>query len=233
MRTLIVEDSRLAREGLARMLQSHAEIELVGMASDADSALRLLRELRPELVLLDIGLPGGTGYSVLEQLDFSPKIIVTTADPEQALRAFDFDAVDFLLKPIRPERLARALDKLSTDAAPVSTTLGPDDRILLKDGERCHLIAVRDMRLLASAQSHVRVWFGNQQAVVRKTLQHVAARLPPQLFFQANRQTVVNLQAVRAIDETAGGGYLLTLDDGQRLDISRRQAAVLKERMSL
>lgn len=232
IRTLVVEDSRLAREGLVRMLGAFPELEVAGQAADLDQALTLARELRPELIFLDIHLPGGSGFELLARLDEAPRVIFTTAYAEHAIRSFDHRTVDYLLKPIASERLAQAVAKLGASAAP-RPPLERDSRIFIKDGERCHLVSLSEIRCIESCKNYVRLHWGQQQAYVKRSLNAVEARLPRGQFFRVNRQMVVNLSAVRGIAEALGEGYLLTLDDGQRIELSRRSAAELKDLLSL
>lgn len=269
-RALVVEDSRLAREGLVRMLAAHPQIEVIGQAGDIEAALQLAREQRPELIFLDIHLPGGNAFELLEQLDELPRLIFTTAYADYAIRSFDYDTVDYLLKPISAQRLAQAITKLrqlprpAVDAAEASApsdaadagdadeasddpdttaadTLPPleiDSKIFLKDGERCHLIALRSVRYIESCKNYVQLVFGegqaaSQRAYLKKTMNAVEARLPRGHFFRASRTLIVNLHATAKIEPCAGDGYLLTMVDGQRLEISRRQAGELKTLLSL
>lgn len=237
MKAIVVEDSRLAREGLVRMLAAHVGVELVGQAGDLASALELARSSRPELVFLDIHLPGGSGFELLEQLDYEPRVIFTTAYSEHAIRSFDHHTVDYLLKPISPERLAQALAKLSEPAPAepesASAPLDMDSRIFIKDGERCHLVPLASIRCVESCKNYALVHFEGGKAYVKKSLNAVEARLPRSHFFRANRQLLVNLRAISRMEETAGEGLLLSLVDGQRVEVSRRQASELKDLLSL
>lgn len=261
IRALVVEDSRLAREGLVRMLAAHPQIEVVGQAGDIEAALQLAREQRPALIFLDIHLPGGNAFELLEQLDELPRLIFTTAYADYAIRSFDYDTVDYLLKPISEQRLAQAITKLRQSPRPASVaadagdadepsddpdsatadTLPPleiDSKIFLKDGERCHLIALRSVRYIESCKNYVQLVFGegqaaSQRAYLKKTMNAVEARLPRGHFFRASRTLIVNLHATAKIEPSAGDGYLLTMVDGQRLEISRRQAGELKALLSL
>lgn len=239
MRALIVDDSRLARAGLARMLADFPEIEVVGEADHPDTALPLIRALDPDLLFLDIRMAGADAFDLLARLDASPRIVFTTAHAEYAIRSFDFDTVDYLLKPISAERLAQAIRKLAPrDGAPpvVAPALAPleaGSRIFIKDGERCHMVSLASIRCFESCKNYVQVFFDDQRAYVKKSLGSVEERLPRQMFFRVSRQHIVNLNAVVAIEEAFGAGYLVTLDNGQKLEISRRNAAQLKDTLSL
>lgn len=236
MRAMVIEDSRLAREGLVRMLQAFAEIEVIAQAEHADAALALIAQLRPELLFLDIQMPGASGFDLLERLDYTPRIIFTSAYSEYAIRSFDYHTVDYLLKPISAERLAKAVAKISETSATEPDTKPPlemSSRVFIKDGDHCHLVPVEAIRYIESCKNYVRVYFANQKAYVKKSMNNIDERLPPKHFFRISRQHIVNLQAIAQIVESVGEGYELTMSDGAVLEVSRRNAIALKERLGL
>lgn len=236
MKTLVVEDSRLAREGLVRMLERFAELDVIGAAADNDAARELIDTQRPALLFLDIHMPGGSGFELLESLDYEPAIIFTTAYSEYAINSFDYRTVDYLLKPISEERLAAAVEKLArapgAGALP-EPSLALNSRIFVKDGDDCHLIEVASIDYIESCKNYVRLFFNGEKAFVKKSLNQVEQRLPHRAFFRASRQFVINLQAVDSIAEAVHGGYEVTMRDGRRIGVSRRNAGRLKERLSL
>ena len=232
MKAIVVEDSRLAREGLVRMLREFPALEVVGDADHPDSALELIRASRPDLLFLDIHMPGASGFDLLERLDYAPRIIFTTAYSEHAIRSFDFHTVDYLVKPISHERLAAAIAKLPAAASASKTKLDIDSRLFIKDGERCHLVALQTIRYFESCKNYVQVFFEGKSAYLKKPLADVEERLPARHFFRISRQHIVNLRAVTSIEETINYGYRLTLDDGKVLEVSRRNASELKELLS-
>ena len=241
MKTLIVDDTRLARQELKTLLASHADIELVGEADDLPAARDAVQRLQPDLLLLDIQLPSGTGFDLLEQLDTLPLVIFTTAYDQYALRAFESNALDYLIKPVAPERLAAALERARLRKGVVlprgdertGAPLGPDDTVFLRDGERCWFVALRDISHLMVEGNYVRVWFQGQRAMLARSLNALEARLDPTLFFRANRNTLVNLRHIASIDPWVNDGYQLKLRDGSQIEVSRRQARELRERLSL
>jgi two-component system LytT family response regulator len=241
MKTLIVDDTRLARQELKTLLARHADIELVGEAEDLPAARDAIARLRPELLLLDIQLPSGTGFDLLEQIDPLPLVIFTTAYDQYAVRAFESNALDYLIKPVAPERLAAALDRarVRQGATPAhgqernAAPLGPDDTVFLRDGERCWFVALRDISHLMVEGNYVRVWFQGQRAMLARSLNALEARLDPALFFRANRNTLVNLRQIASIDPWVNDGYQIKLRDGNEIEVSRRQARELRERLSL
>ena len=239
MKTIVVEDSRLAREGMVRMLGAFPELDVVGQADHPDSALVLIREQRPDVIFLDIHMPGATGFDLLGQLDYLPRIVFTTAYSEHAIRSFDFNTVDYLLKPISQERLALAVRKLvgepaaAADDEPPAEPLSITSKIFVKDGERCHLVTLSAISYIESCKNYVQIFFGKERAYVKKSLNSVAERLPPAHFFRANRQCVINLHEIASMTESISQGYDVTMNDGRIVEISRRNASALKDLLSL
>lgn len=239
MKALVVEDSRLAREGLVRMLEQFEGIEVVGQADHPDSALALVERARPDVIFLDIHMPGATGFDLLEKLDYSPRVVFTTAHSEYAVRSFDYHTIDYLLKPISQDRLAVAIGKLKQehDGPPASgrepvPVLDITSRMFVKDGDRCHLVTLESVRYVESCKNYVRIFFGDQKAFVKKSLSSLEERLPRKHFFRVSRQHIVNLQSIDRIDESVGEGYVITMSDGKEIEVSRRNAADLKEMLS-
>ncbi|MEN0039334.1 MAG: LytTR family DNA-binding domain-containing protein [Cellvibrio sp.] len=237
MKAIVVEDSRVAREGLVRMLKNFNTLEVVGDAEHPIPALELIRSTRPDVIFLDIHMPGETGFDLLEKIDYSPRIIFTTAYSEYAVKSFDYNTIDYLLKPISQERLAIAIAKLNKTNEEFSTgtksALEMNNKIFIKDDEKCHLVTLESIRYFESCKNYVRVYFNAESAFVKKSLNQIEERLPGKFFFRANRQFIVNLQAISAIEDGIHDGYVITMDDGVTIDISRRQAADLKEILSL
>ena len=235
MKTIIVEDSRLAREGLKKMLQAHPALQVVGEARDADEALSLIEELQPELVFLDIHMPGKDGFELLNELKKSPKVIFTTAYSEYAIRSFDFNTVDYLLKPIAPERLAKAIDKLldADDAEARSDKLDETSQIFVKDGDHSFLVELKSIRRFECVGNYTRLFFDDEKPFIYKSLSKIEARLPERTFFRANRQQMVNLKFVKELDDTVAGSYKLIMLDGTVVKVSRNHSARLKAAFSL
>lgn len=236
MKAIVVEDSRLAREGLLKMLQAYPELNVIGAADHPSNALLLIQEHQPDIIFLDIHMPGESGFDLLEKLDYSPKIIFTTAYSEYAIRSFDFNTIDYLLKPISYERLQLAIDKLKLGNEDSKATIKPPldihSRMFVKDGDKCHLIPLESIRYFESCKNHVRIFFNKENAFVKKSLNSIEERLPKKHFFRANRQYVVNLHAVSSIEEAVGDGYEITMNDGKVLEVSRRNAVDLKDLLS-
>lgn len=237
MKSLLIEDSRLARNELKTLLSDFSEIEIIGEAADGDTAIKIIREKKPELVFLDIHLPNKNGFEILEALDQVPPVIFTTAFDEYAIRSFEFNAIDYLLKPIRKDRLAKAIEKAKEQAklTPKKTSekLDLDSRIFVKDGEKCWFVTMREVRLFESVGNYTRLYFGENKPLVLKSLNYLESVLDPTVFFRANRQQMVNLKEVGDIVPWLGGRLKMTLKNGEELEVSRRQTVKLKEIYSL
>jgi two-component system LytT family response regulator len=237
MKTIVVEDSRIAREGLVRMLGAFPELHVVGQADHPETALTLIAQTQPDVIFLDIHMPGASGFELLEKLEYSPRIIFTTAYSEYAIKSFDYNTIDYLLKPISPTRLAQAVAKLI--AAPEELTpeqkppLEMNSQIFIKDNDKCFLVTLESIRYIESCKNYVRIFFDDKSAFIKKSLNQVEERLPSRFFFRANRQFIVNLRSIVAIEEAIHDGYDITMDNGTRIEVSRRQAADLKELLSL
>lgn len=237
LRVLIVDDTRLARAELRRMLADIPAVECVGEADDVPAAREAIEALRPDVVLLDIQMPSGTGFDLLDQLDVAPQVVFTTAYDQYALRGFEANALDYLLKPVAADRLAAALAKARAAApSPDAGMRGPlraDDQVFLRDGERCWFVQLGQISRIEVDGNYATVFFRGEKAMLGRSLATLEARLDPALFFRANRSTLVNLRMVSAIDLSVGDGYTLTLKDGAEVEVSRRQARELRERLAL
>ncbi|MFL0207173.1 LytTR family transcriptional regulator DNA-binding domain-containing protein [Aquirufa sp. 2-AUSEE-184A6] len=245
MRAIIVDDERLARNELKRLLENFPSIEVIGEASNTDEASQLIEELQPDVAFLDIQMPGKTGFEWLEEWDgFLPEIIFTTAFDEYALKAFEVNALDYVLKPIELARLSESIQKLEsrfkrTVSAEKTTTashvLGGNDQIFVKDGEKCWFVRLDRVRLCESMGNYVRLFFDDQKPLVLKSLNSLEERLDPKLFFRCNRKHIVNLNFIDKIEPWFSGGLQVTLkgDKAEKIEISRRQSIRFKELLSL
>jgi len=236
MKTLIVDDEPLARRELRRLLASHPSIEIVGEAGDIDQAHERIESLAPEVVFLDIQMPGGTGFDLLAQLDRVPRIIFTTAYDRYAVKAFDVNALDYLLKPIEPERLAATLGKLQATppaARPAAHKDSPLGQLFVRDGPRCWFVPLRDVSVFSAEGNYVRMQWGQEQPLLGRSLAALESKLDSQRFFRANRQQIINLDSIRSVDLGVGGRLHVLLNDGREIQISRRQARLFRERTTV
>ena len=243
MKALLIDDERLARNELRRVLAKHPQIEVIGEAADADEARARIAALTPDLVFLDIQMPGDDGFALLESLEAPlPQVIFTTAYDEFAVKAFEFNALDYLMKPVDPARLAAALEKLPVRAggavgspAPRQRPgrLAPEDKVFVREGERCWFVEVRSIRLMESEGNYTRVHFNDAQPQLFRSLNAMEVRLDPRAFFRANRRQIINLAWIDRIEPWFSGGLLVHLKGGPKVELSRRQAQAFRERMSL
>lgn len=241
MRALIVDDERLARKELTNLLQEFQEIEIVGEAVNAEDAEEKINSLKPDLLFLDIQMPGKTGFELLESLDSVPDVVFTTAYDEYALKAFDYNAMDYLLKPIEPDRLKETVSKLinrnakqevkSSEAEPQK--LGPNDRVFVKDGDKCWFVKLENIRLFESDGNYIKIYFDNFKPMIHKSLNALDEKLDDRSFFRASRKHIINLTWVESIESWFNGGLMVVLRGGDKVEVSRRQAARFKEMMSL
>lgn len=239
MKALIIDDERLARKELTNLLQEYQEIEIVGEAVNAEDAEEKIKELKPDLLFLDIQMPGKTGFELLQSLESVPEVIFTTAYDEYALKAFDFNALDYLLKPIEPDRLKESISKLLKRAQPAEEAeeepkkLGPQDRVFVKDGDKCWFVKLENIRLFESDGNYIKIYFDNFKPMIHKSLNALDERLDDRSFFRASRKHIINLTWVESIESWFNGGLMVVLRGGDKVEVSRRQAARFKEMMSL
>jgi two-component system, LytTR family, response regulator len=230
MTALIIDDERLARAELRRLLGAHPEIEIAGEARNGEEALDQIARLTPELLFLDIQMPGMTGFELLERLEDIPQVIFTTAYDQYAIRAFEVNALDYLLKPIAAARLAAALAKLRSRARPPGARL---DQVFVRDGDRCWIVRFPDIFLLESEGNYTRVYFAAERPLIRRSLNALEEQLDPALFFRAGRKEIINLKWIDRVDLSVSGGLVVTLRGGRTVEMSRRQSTRLKGILAL
>lgn len=245
MKAIIIDDERLARTELRKLLQEFPEIEIVDEASNAEEGIHKIENHNPDLVFLDIQMPGKTGFDMLSELDHAPHVIFTTAYDEYALKAFEVNALDYLLKPVEPRRLADAVEKLrkSNSGGIIERNghphidpnhiLSEQDQVFVKDGERCWFVKLSEVRLFESVGNYAKVFFGSNKPLILKSLNALEERLDEKVFFRANRKHIVNLRMIEKIEPYFNGGLLLELKGGEKIEVSRRQTVKFKEMMSL
>lgn len=243
IKAVIIDDERLARNELKKLLQDFPEIEVIAEAANANEGIEKIDSLNPDLIFLDIQMPGKTGFDMLAELDKSPDVIFTTAYDDHALKAFEVNALDYLLKPVEPKRLADAIQKLHMDEEKEILTeegismnrslLHEHDQVFVKDGERCWFVKLSEIRLFESVGNYAKVYFGSNKPLILKSLNSLEERLDQKVFFRANRKHIVNLRLIEKIEPYFNGGLLLELKGGEKIEVSRRQTVKFKEMMSL
>lgn len=244
MNIFIVDDSRLARQELKTLLAAWPDCVVVGEAANvADAHAGIARE-EPDVLLLDIHLPGATGFDLLDRLDTVPNVIFTTAYDHHAVQAFERNALDYLMKPIATERLALALDRArqrlaqvqapaTATARPTAAFKGAEDTLFVRDGERCWFVRLADISGFEVMGNYVHVCFDGQRPLLARSLGYLEERLDPALFIRASRSHLINLRWVTSVEPSLNDGYLVTLRDGRKVEVSRRQAKVLRERLEI
>jgi two-component system LytT family response regulator len=236
MKALIIDDERLARAEVRRLLDDFNWVKVVGEAENAEQALALIQSQQPDLIFLDVQMPGKTGFELIEEIRGEmPRIIFTTAYDEFALRAFEVNALDYLMKPITPDRFAAALSRVRDDplAPEDQSPLRSSDQVFVRDGERCWFIPVSKIRLFESEGNYTRVRFENQSPLIYRSLSTLEQRLPADDFFRINRQQVVNLHFIERIETWFSHGLKIWLKGGEECEVSRRAARAFRQKLSL
>lgn len=240
-RVLIIDDERLARVALKALLQEFSSVEIIGEAADADSGVALIEELKPDLIFLDIQMPEQSGFDLLERLDVDVMVIFTTAYDAYALQAFEFNALDYLLKPIERKRLTEALDRVEKSLyitkqqeQESECAVQPyGEHIYLKDGEQHHFVAFRDISLFASYGNYVRVFFKEKSLLVHRSLNQIEQRLSDEAFFRANRYAIINTQHIVALSQVEKAKLSVRLKTEHRIVLSERKSVAFRNRWSV
>ncbi len=245
--TLIVDDEAPARDRLRHLLAGNELVDLVGEARDGAEAIEAVERLSPDLVLLDIQMPVLDGFEVIEALDKPPAIIFVTAYDEYAIRAFEVNALDYLLKPFRQERLERAVARaheeltagreFASRIGPLLETLREEKRLLTRVAVRkpgsLLVVDVRDIDWMEAREGGVLLHIGAEEHAISRTLTELESRLDPSLFFRAHRSIIVNLDRVKEIVPWFAGSHRLRLTTGTEVDLSRSRARELREILGL
>jgi two-component system LytT family response regulator len=238
MNALIIDDSELARKELRHLLKSFDEIKIIGEAENAENALALIDEKKPELIFLDIQMPDKDGFQLLEELVDLPEVIFTTAFNEYAMKAFDHNALDYLQKPIKEERLSLAIEKASEkvrtrkEKESAAQYLSEHKQVFVKDGEQCWFVTLSDVRIMEIMGSYTRIFFKDQKPMIPRSLNYMESRLDPEVFCRANRQQIINLKYVERIEPWFSGTLKVYLTEGEEVEVSRRQSIRFREVMS-
>lgn len=240
LKAIIVDDERLARAELRKLLQAYPDIDVIDEAANAQEGADKIDNQNPDIIFLDIQMPGKTGFDLLADLEKVPHVIFTTAYDEYALKAFEVNALDYLLKPIEPKRLADAVHKLQYEISKERIGInginrGPlteADQVFVKDGERCWFVKLSEIRLFESVGNYAKVFFATNKPLILKSLNSLEERLDDHVFFRANRKHIINLHWIEKIEPYFNGGLLVELKGGEKIEVSRRQTVKFKEMMS-
>ena len=245
IRVLIVDDEWLARRELRILLGAFADVEVVGEAADVDSAVKAIAALAPTLVLLDIQMPGESGFEIIERVEAVPPVIFVTAHDEHAIRAFEVNALDYLLKPVHPDRLAASLERvraLSADMTDPTATAAPSsgerpltlaDSLLVKSGLRMRFLRIGMINCIRAAGDYTEVTIaGRERLLVSMRMKAWEARLPAKTFCRIHRSTIVRMDRVVAINDIPGGGSTVVVEGvDEPLVLSRRMKSRLRGRL--
>ncbi len=239
IKAVIVEDSRLARNELKELISSQESISLVGEAENVDDGYNLIQKTKPELLFLDINMPDKDGFDLLEMLDEVPLVIFTTAFDEFAIKSFEYNAFDYLLKPINPKRFAESIAKINKRLSPKNESkkneeelFELDKQIFIKDGEKCWLVKVENISLFETVGNYTRVYFDGNRPLIYKSLAQIEEKLPNKVFFRANRQQLLNINHVEKVVSWFNGKLKIEMQSGEEVEISRRQSYLFKEQLS-
>jgi len=237
MKAIIIDDERLARQELKTLLAAHKEVEVIAECSDAQQAKEKINELKPDIIFCDIQMPGKSGLELAEEISATIDVVFITAHDEHAIKAFELNAFDYLLKPVQADRLSETIKKLSIKETASrldnNTPLTEKDMVFIKDGEKCWFVRLSDIRLFESEGNYVRVYFDNFRPLILRSLNSLETRLNEKQFFRASRKHMINMSYIASVETWFNGGLNVKLQDGKEIEISRRQAVKLKDMMSL
>jgi two-component system LytT family response regulator len=246
IKTIIIDDERLAREELKSLVSNFSRIEIISEAKNGEEGVKLINELHPDLIFLDVNMPGLSGFDLLKQLEEIPLVVFITAYDEYAIKAFDVDALDYILKPVDPERLKETIKKIiqkfeennlsngiELNEIQPKKVLSITDSVFIKDGEKSWFVELSKVRMLESEGNYVKVYFDNFRPLILRSLGSFEERLDQDYFFRANRKFIINLKWVEKIENWFNGGLMVELKSGEKVEISRRQAIRFRELWSL
>jgi len=236
-KTIIIDDERLAREEVKRALKGYPEFEIIGEASHVDEAKILIEKVKPDLLFLDIHMPGKSGFDLLEELTTVPEVVFTTAYDQYAVKAFELNALDYLVKPLRDERFAKTIEKVKAELAKkeeIKTDVLPMHRkIFIKDGEKCYFIPLSEIHFIESMENYARLYFGDQKAMIKRSLNLLEEKLDSTVFFRVNRSQIINTHYIKEIHPHFNNKLHITLTTGETLEVSSRQSVKFKNWNSL
>ena len=235
----IIDDERLAREELKMLLQAIEMVELIGEASSGEDAKILLPSLEPDILLVDINMPGMNGIEFVKGLNNPPYVIFVSAHEDHAISAFSVGAFDYLLKPINPNRLKESFNRILQDEQdewdsvkeqPLEKKkLTITDKVYIRDGDKSWFVSLTDIRLFESDGNYVKVHFHQNKPMLLRSLNSFQELLDPHFFFRANRKHIVNIEWILSVETWFNGGLMVELTTGEKIEISRRQAIRFKE----
>ncbi len=234
IRVLIADDERAARQELKRLLQPYPDFEVVAEAGNTDDAAMQIAALHPDLLFLDIQMPEGSGFDLLQSLEEVPEVIFVTAFDQYAVQAFETNALDYLLKPIRDERFAKTIEKFRKQfaAKSINTSLQKPQQVFIKDGQHYYFVPWNDVYLIESLDNYARLHFHNKKALIKSSLNQLEQKLSEHDFFRVNRAQLINTRFIQHIHAMTDGKIEVTLQNGERVKLSERQSARFRSQRS-
>ncbi|MFK8037424.1 MAG: LytR/AlgR family response regulator transcription factor [Crocinitomicaceae bacterium] len=231
IKSIIVEDSELARIELTNLLSQNKLISIEGAAENGKEAIQLINKINPDLVFMDIHLPDMDGFEVLNTIHHIPQIIFTTAYDEYAIKSFEYNTLDYLLKPVKIERLNEAIKKAEKDIVE-KPKRSIENSIFIKDSDKYSIAKLKDVQLFHTEGNYTKIFFNDQSPLLHKSLNQIENRLDPEFFFRINRQEIINIQHIVKVDKWFKGKLKLTLTSGKEVEVSDRQSVKLKQLLS-
>lgn len=225
IKVIIIDDERLAREEMKRHLSRCEDVDIVAEAENADEAAAMIGRHLPDIIFLDVQMPGRSGFDLLESLENVPEVIFTTAFDSYAVKAFEINAMDYLVKPIRQERFAKALIKAREKFA---DRIKADTTLFVKEGERFYRIQTKDIHLIDSAGNYVALYFKDKKVLIKRSLNQLEKTLDTTSFFRVNRTSIINCNYINTMTPLPGGRLSIHLKNGNIITASSRQSAALK-----
>lgn len=240
IKTLIIDDEQLARSIVRSYLEKDSTFHLVGEAADGFEALRLIQETQPDLIFLDIQMPKISGFELLELLPEPPAVIFTTAFDQYAIKAFETNALDYLLKPFHQERFQQAVQKFKERFErnnhrfdQVVSIIQQENRIVVKDGTEIRVIPVKEVDYLEAYDDYVKIYQGSKFVLKKQTMSTFEQQLPAHLFMRIHRSFIINLDQLTRIESFEKNSYVAILRSGARIPISRQSYSVLKGKLGI
>ena len=232
---LVVEDSRLARKELVQLLHELNSFKFIKEAANGEEALILLEQFQPEVIFLDIHLPGMTGFDFLESINQIPKVVFTTAYDEYAIKSFDYNAIDYILKPIKKERLQKAISKLQLHEDQLKKERSNIfvNQVFIRESEKCWFVNIDDIRFIESVGNYSRIYFDDKRPMIQRSLNYLEEKLDERIFFRINRQQIINLKFIEQLETWFSGKLRVKLKTGEVLEGSRRRSKKMKQIYSL
>lgn len=231
IKVIIVDDERLSREELKNTLKGYEDFVLIGEAENTDDAKNLIETEIPDLLFLDIQMPEKSGFDLLESLDHVPAVLFTTAYDQYAVQAFEVNALDYLMKPIREERFAKAIAKVRDSIhqkSSLNNLATKDRKIFIKDGEKRFFIQLDEIYLIESLENYTRLFFQGKNALQRRSLRQWEEMLDENIFFRINRTEIINIEYIHEVKQVTGGRLVVKLKTGELLEVSNRQSVKFK-----